>query len=120
LPAWGAVAPTASRGVSLGEVYRGPVLSRSVALFLPFLSNKQQQRAGKPRHKAKVQNRPILRIETRDSTNRRNGPQTLANVSFSAYEPGGRRFESCRAHQILREFTHFQLGHTIRLRPTAK
>jgi len=31
--------------------------------------------------------------------NVRTWQQGAAHVSFSAYEPGGRKFESCRAHQ---------------------
>jgi len=38
--------------------------------------------------------------EMRDPTIGRNGPQTTVNASFSGYEPGGRRFESCRARQL--------------------
>ena len=42
------------------------------------------------------------------------------NECVDGYEPGGRRFESCRAHQILRKFTHFKPSHSLRLSPTDK
>ena len=42
--------------------------------------------------------------EMSDPTIGRNGPQTTVNASFSGYEPGGRRFESCRARHSLREW----------------
>ena len=59
--------------------------------FLALLEQQAAARRSKRRHKAKVQNRSILPIETRDLTNRRNWTQTLANVSFSGYEPDALR-----------------------------
>ena len=69
----------------------------------PFLALSEQQAAatcGKLRHKAKVQDRLILLNETPDSTSGRNALQSAINVCFSAYEPRGRTFESCRAHSL--------------------
>jgi hypothetical protein len=78
-------------------------MARAQQRRCPFLALSEQQvpaRRSKRRHKAKVQNRLILSNETPDSTSRRNAQQSATNVCFSAYEPGGRRFESCRARQI--------------------
>jgi hypothetical protein len=94
-PTFAGICVTLALGLPTGSAHRE---------CCPFPALSEQEapaRCSNARHKAKVQNRSILRTETRDSTNRRNATQTLPNACFSAYEPGGRRFESCRARQII-------------------
>jgi hypothetical protein len=53
----------------------------------PFLALWMQQAAAnrrKARHNAKAKNERFLLGDARDSATARNGPQTTANVSFSA------------------------------------
>src|SRR5437899_35256 len=45
--------------------------------------------SGKRRHKAKVGNRPILRVMARDPTAYGTPPQSATNASFSACQPEG-------------------------------
>jgi len=88
----------------------------------PFLALSEQQaraKRSKHGHRAKVENRSILRTASRDSTSRRNPVQSATNVSFSAYEPGGRTFESCRAHHFPSTFRRLSLAPECRLEPLA-